>query len=120
MTAKETISAYDSLTERAVGICSTSYVMHEPFSRLSIEGDEAVLSWPESRSEYDCCVIETEKVRFPAYLLDATEEEIDAWQAEQRRLADVAHQEWLRNSADQERQRELAMLASLQRKYGAR
>lgn len=99
-----------------------SYIPEEQYVRLSVEDDTAVLVWPESHSGYyDSCSIEEQSKDFPVELLQMSQQEIAIWSAEQKRLYDererVKTEEARKRAAEQARQTELHLLASLKAKY---
>jgi len=116
MKARDLVSAYDELMDRAFLIAGT--YSKEKMARLSFKGGTAVISWPESHSGYyDSCSIETQTTEFPAALLDAPDAEVEFWIAEQKRLAEEANKRWYAQRAEEQRVNELRTLALLQQKY---
>lgn len=121
------VSEADHILERARLISEGApYWMNsdDDFSKLSIEGEEAVLYWPEAESGYyNSCSIERQSVRFPAALLLMTVEEIGVWKVEQRRLYDANQKAKAERDAkaraEQQTAMELQTLAALKAKYGA-
>lgn len=116
----DVINAYNKLIDRACDLARTlgTSVVYEEFSRLSIRGDMAIIEWPEpSSGYYNSCDIETQNAKFPAYLLEASEAEVEAWKEEQRLLAEEANRQLAHRRAEEEKKRELILLAELQEKY---
>src|SRR5712675_2863980 len=103
------IEAYESLIESASRIV---YFNNREYARIIVEeNDEAVVVYPSAATDYDSCVIEQEQSRkFPAYLLDATDKEIETYKEELKKKDEQAHQEWLTTRQNENRQKELAQL----------
>ncbi len=120
MNASDLVAAYDKLIARANDIAGC-YVCEPHMARISFEGADAVISWPEAQGGYyDSCSIETQKTRFPARLLDAPENEVEYYKAEKKRLAAEASARFQIQRAKEQEARELSMLSALQQKYGNR
>jgi len=122
--AKEWLDALEthrSLVERAVVIVRDApyfrYVPESEWATISIDGDRAVLSWPETDSSYDSCSIERNYTEFPAELLSLNDRDLAAWKAEQQKIYDEKQ-----NAIDAQgrfiaAQRERALFLALKAKY---
>lgn len=118
MNASELVEAYDKLIARASNVAGC-YVCEAHMARISFEGETAIISWPEAESGYyNSCSIETQTAKFPAYLLDASESEVEYYKGEQKRLAEEANRRWYAERARQQEENERRVLSELQRKYG--
>lgn len=94
----------------------------EDFGEVSIDGDTALLQWPEVCSGYyNDCSIETQSVSFPANLLLMTMDEIKAWKEAEvaKHCAEVARKEENERLVRERTQRmnEISLLARLKEKY---
>lgn len=120
------IAGNDELIDRAKVILRAApnftSVPDEQYVRLSIEGDVATLTWPESHSGYyDSCSLEEQSQNFPAELLFMTLAESAVWSTEQRRIYDerqiAIRAEAGRLQVEKTRRDEIRMLATLKAKY---
>jgi hypothetical protein len=132
--ARGIIEQYDALVERAIEILETppfnTYVTESEHARLKFHefnhGGKieyrAWLFWPEVRSGYyDSCDIENRSKQVPMDVLLMEPEEFDAWETEQRRVAEEAASvaEQSRREADAIKQvaHERAVYAALKQKF---
>lgn len=111
--AEKLVSDYTELVKRATDILNDKgppwgYVGQSEFSRLTFEGDDAIITAPEASSYYDSVSIEAEEHRFPATLLFMSPDELKAWKTQ-------ALAEYERGQAEQKRQR-LAAQEAVERK----
>lgn len=79
------VEAQRDLIARAIAIVGSDAFnrrAQETFGRLSIDGDEAALTWPLADDAMGYWLhLAEEKARFPARLLTASPDEIAAWRA---------------------------------------
>lgn len=92
------------------------------FAQVAIDGETAVLSWPEAQSGYyDSCSVEAQSVKFPTKLLLMSMDEIGVWQIEERKKYDAEQAEkkarLLVERAREQTALELSTLAKLKAKY---
>lgn len=78
------VSEYFELVRKSIaivrGITPFESVVHDEFALLTINGNEAKLTWPQDCGHYDDIEsIETQSKRFPAEHLKMTNEQIDLW-----------------------------------------
>lgn len=123
MDAKQVIADYDALIERAKEILEPyvgyyAHVREERCARLTIEGDEATLSWPDIEYAYGDSSLEVESKSFPAHLLTMPPAEFAAWKEEQISKGKAAQLASDAARAEQRKRDELATLAALKQKYG--
>ena len=123
------IAAYDALIDRALeatqpGCGHYASVDHDDHPRLSLDGDDAVLTWREYESDYyggGYCIDETAK--FPAELLELDEKEFAAVQAKTKaEISKREHRVRIANeriAREQAEAHERAVWAALRAKYGS-
>lgn len=120
------VGATDELIERAKMILDGApfftYLPEERYVRLRIHNGKATLVWPEAHAGYyDSCSIEEQTKDFPAHLLLMDQNTIKAWSAEQQRIYDAEQktirQNIARIAAENQRLKEIELLASLKAKY---
>jgi hypothetical protein len=99
-------------------------VDHDDLPRLSIDGDNAVLTWREYESDYYGGGYQNNEIApFPAFLLSLGEAEFKAVMSKTKR--EIAEREAKVRAAqdavsrDRQEAHERAVLAALQRKYGS-
>ncbi len=129
MTTKErkafdAIEMIDALTERFINVIDGAPYWNgvysgEKFSRLSFDGDEATLIWPEAESGYEgSCSLDTNKVTIPLDLLFLSDDDLAKWKTEQRVLYDQKQAERKTAEARAKEQQERAIYESLKSKFG--
>jgi hypothetical protein len=82
-TPTQTVLDFDSLLQRAIEIVGGDAFdrrAQEEFGRLSFAGDEAILSWPRADDAMGYWLhLFRQEARFPARLLTASTDEVEAW-----------------------------------------
>lgn len=83
--AEQTVRAFNELLAMAIAIVGGDAFdrrAQEAFGRLSINGDEIVLTWPRADDAMGYWLhLADEKARLPVRLLTANAPEIEAWRA---------------------------------------
>lgn len=123
--AESVIEEYSALVEKAVGILNGKgppwgYVSNSEWARLSFDGEDAVVSHPETSSYYDSCSIDTDTERFPAALLFMSDEDLMAWKKEAQAKYDAEQRERKAVELRQREAQERAAYELLRQKYGDR
>lgn len=82
------------ILERAISIVADApfftYVCEKDHASIVIDGETAILFWPEANSGYyNSCSIEAQSRSFPAVLLLMNAEQIAAWKIEERAKYDA-------------------------------
>ena len=118
---KDVIAAYDALVARAIDVVDKApywkYISEPKFARLSVDGDEAVLIWPDTETDYDWTRITEQAVQFDARLLRLPDDELTAWKAEQMRLYEQGKKEREEAARAEREESERRTLAALKAKY---
>lgn len=88
--AERALKTRDELISRALQIVDKApyfqYAYEPDWARLTFEGEECVLRMCRAEVSYECPSLETDEIRFPAYLLFVSTPELHSWQAEEYRL----------------------------------
>lgn len=120
------ISEVEQILERAFLITDGPpffMIAEQEYARISVDGDEATLIWPEYAGGYYAGdgSIETQSIKFPAELLLMSIDQLKVWKAAHRKQYDdneKAKREFeARARAAQRTAEELRLLAALKEKY---
>ena len=121
LSADLTIKFYRKLIGRALDVVADapywSYVGEPGFAHLTIEDDEAVLTWPESESYYDSTSTRTESRRFPVKLLFLSSHDFAAWKLREDEAYRECEKERVAAVAANRGAEERRLLAALKAKY---
>lgn len=117
VTPSEIVEAYEALRKRAIEMASVeAYVEDDAW--LKVEGDEAVLEWPECKPDYyGGGILEYETQSIPLDWLSRSDEWLNEYR---QRIAKQRNENNAMRQAESERLQEIAeraMLAELLKKY---
>lgn len=122
MNLNQTIADYDSLIKRAVCIAGDApyfqYVGEPSFARIEIDGTDAILSWPEDETSYDCTTIEKKYIKFPAVILLWDDAALSNWKSAERKKYDAEQKKKEVAEIMRREQKEKAIYLALKEKYG--
>jgi len=120
--ADQTLLEFQQLLNRALVIVVDaphwSYVGEPRYARLTIDGDEATLIWPEIESDgYGWSGIEPRSVTFESRLLFVGKAELAIWKQDKRAEYDAKQRLNAADAAAARERQERATLAALKAKY---
>ncbi len=119
--AERAIEIVDELRLRAIEIVSNApywhYVYESNWAWVSMDGDTATLNTCKATTDYDCAVLDTEAVQFPAALLFVSPEELAYWKAEERRIYDAKQKAQKLAQQQQAQEQERAAYERLKAKF---
>ena len=113
---------YEALVSRALEIIVKAPYWKfayeaEDWARLTIEGNDATITWPEVYVEYESPSIERESCSFKASLLFITDDELAIWKKEQLEVYEKAQEERDAEARADKETAERALYARLKERY---